>query len=455
MTLIVPAVEVTLSLLWSTTVGWPTLRRWQHDCLPAKQVGWGIAMGLLTRSSLYLLALRVHVSPSPAALLGGEMLLLVGALFIRSSPKTTPLPHFAGLGAHILFALAILIVLANGWRFVSRPLWTTDYLAIWGLKAKTIFFSHSIPDRVFHDAGTQWSHPEYPLLVPLSLASLAASIARFDDRALGILYVAVELATISIIFGYLRRSTGALLGATGALLTALFFPLYQPVNAGTGEIPLALGFLLLGTAYLDSLEPGRENAPLVRLAIASLYCAATKQEGALFVVVLAASLAISSLRRKPRTLLPRDLLKCELVLLLPLVAHAALLRMMRGSVTRRAFDLSLIRPGRWPEWWQRIAQTLSHIARIEVPQTSVAIGALLTLLLLTKAGRSGILLGSVLAQIAVYIVIMSLSALGVDWLISASFGRLVETLVPLILLITVERLGSFQSLRPQAARALC
>jgi len=75
--------------------------------------------------------------------------------------------------------------------------------------------------------------------------------------------------------------------------------------------------------------------------------------------------------------------------------------------------------------------------------------------LLTKAGRSGILLGSVLAQIAVYIVIMSLSALGVDWLISASFGRLVETLVPLILLITVERLGSFQSLRPQAARALC
>jgi hypothetical protein len=219
------------------------------------------------------------------------------------------------------------------------------------------------------------------------------------------------------------------------LLTALFFPLYQPVNAGTGEIPLALSFLLLGTAFLDSLQPRQENAPLVRLALASLYCAATKQEGAFFVAVLAAFLAITSVRRQPK-----KVLKSELALLLPVAAHTTLLRVMRGPVIRRDFDLSLLRPAHWPEWWHRVLETISYTIRYEVPKAAVPIAAILVLFLIARPGHADALLGPLITQAGAYMIMMSLSAFGVAWLIEASFGRLIDTLFPLLLLVAVARL---------------
>ena len=75
----------------------------------------------------------------------------------------------AGLISAAGAAWLLFLVLA-----VSEPMWATDYLAMWGLKGKTIFETGSIPRRLFQDPALSWGRPDHPLLVPLSLAALAA-----------------------------------------------------------------------------------------------------------------------------------------------------------------------------------------------------------------------------------------------------------------------------------------
>src|SRR5436305_561488 len=74
-------------------------------------------------------------------------------------------------------------------------------------------------------------------------------------------------------------------GALAAALAALCFGLYTRGNLGTGEIPMALGWVFLAGAFLDTLE--EEPGSLARLAAASFLCAAIKKEGAVLPVLLA------------------------------------------------------------------------------------------------------------------------------------------------------------------------
>jgi hypothetical protein len=209
-------------------------------------------------------------------------------------------------------------------------------------------------------------------LVPLSLASLAVSIGQFDDRAISLIYSALQLATTLAVFGFLRRRVGDLAGAAAGLLTAAFIPLYQPSNAGTGDIPLAFGFVLLGTAYLDLLSADRPAAR-VRLLLAALFCVATKQEGWLFVVVLAIALLLRSARRREK--FP---LAAQFSLLAPLALQAVLMRISGTAFYRRDMDFTLLR--HWDSWWPRILETLSYIAQAKLVAAVVPIVALLVLL---------------------------------------------------------------------------
>jgi hypothetical protein len=319
---------------------------------------------------------------------------------------------------------------------IAEPMWATDFLAIWGLKAKTIFLSASIPDRLFHDSFTFWSHPEYPLLLPLSLASLATIVGKFDDQALAILYPAVEAATLFLLFGHLRRRVSFPAGATAAVLAAFCFPLYRAANAGTAEVPLAFALVLAATAFLDASEQDTGSARL-RLLIASHLCASLKQEGALFAGLLAVALLIGWLaRRGPSSPIP------ALCLLVPVALHVVGPRILEGPIPRRDFDFTLLAPARWSEWIARGLEVFRHLFRVELATAAVPVAALLLFLLTSRRRREDILLPVLLAQVAAYAMAASLSAFGPAWGLESAFSRTTITLVPALALVLGARAGA-------------
>ena len=332
----------------------------------------------------------------------------------------------------MLSALALLAVALFAAQAVRGGMWATDYLAIWGLKAKTFFTTASIPARIFRDPALAYSHPEYPLLVPLSLSSLAAATRAWDEHSLALLYPFCALATVLLVSGFLVRRLSSLAGAAGGLLVALCTPLYAQGNLGTAEIPMALGLALAATAFLDARE--RETAAAcARLFLAALFCTATKAEGSLFVLLLLAAILAPVLHRRP---VPW---RTALALLLPLLGHAVGMRLLHGSLASRDVAWSLLSPDRFGALQARAREVLLQVAGIEVPRYAFALLALATLLIVTRPGLADPLVPVLVLQIFAYGAACVLSSFDPVWQVESAFSRITWALFPVWALIACAR----------------
>ncbi len=395
---------------------------------------WSLALGLMAQALMLLLLVLVaprRLEPTaPLALASAALLLL---LLIRPKPREVePPPTRLPIAARLLLGATALGVAVFTVVAVSEPMWTTDYIAVWGLKAKTIFLTSSIPQRLFHDPETAWSHPEYPLLLPLDLAALAAWARGWDDRAFALLYPLCQAATGAALFGFLARRGRAVGGAAAAALTAWLAPLYAPSHVGMADIPLALGLVLLATALCDAFEADSASVR-ARLAIASLFCAATKAEGALFAVLAAITWLVSRPRERP-------LAPTLVALLAPPLGLGLLMRFARGLVPARDFDFMLLAPSRWATWLPRIAEAILRVARVELVASAIPLAAVAGFFIVTRRGLADRLLPLLALQVLAYVAACSLSAFGVDWLVTTSFARLTLALTPTLLLVLGARL---------------
>jgi hypothetical protein len=335
--------------------------------------------------------------------------------------------------AVLLLVLASVGVALFAVAALSEPMWAVDYLAIWGLKGKTIFLTASMPGRLFHDPATVWSHPEYPVLWPLDLAAMAAWARGWDDRALALLDPVCQAGTALAAFGFLRRRRLAVGGAVAAALIAWFFPLYAPAFVGLADIPLAFGFVLLGTALLDAFDA---DTPAVRarLAVAALFCAALKQEG----VLLAALAAVAWLARRPRG---RPAALVTLALAAPVVLQAAVLRLARGPVASRDFDFGLLTPARWGQWLGQAGDAVREITRTQIAGTAVPLAAIVVFVLVTRRGVADPLGHVLVGQAALYVLAVSLCAFGPAFLVETALARIACALFPLLALVLGARVG--------------
>ncbi len=180
------------------------------------------------------------------------------------------------LGAFVALGVVLFLL-----RALTEPMWSNDYIAIWGLKAKTIHAAGTVPSRLFEDPELGFSHPEYPLGLPLLYAGVAFLTGRYDDHAMALLFPLFQVATLFALFGWLRRHGATRVTAVWATaILACFEPLYSAFTTGLAEVPLSLGLLLFGTALADSLEG--DPGALRRTALASALIAGTKNEGLFF-----------------------------------------------------------------------------------------------------------------------------------------------------------------------------
>lgn len=207
-------------------------------------------------------------------------------------------------GANLRLALPdalTAIVLAGFACFATlAPLWDWDFWAIWGLKAR-IFIEHGAIDwRFLQSPWNSFSHPDYPLLVPLNMSLAALANGGWDDRWLGVLFVAFAAAIVLLVRDLAAQEASPNVGACIALAIASTACVRR---AGIAEGPLiAFGggaLLMLRRALLFGDRPAwRHGALLLGLA------ACTKNEGLVLLGTVAAALVLSGAARQVWRLWP-------------------------------------------------------------------------------------------------------------------------------------------------------
>lgn len=426
MTFVQSVTAVFAGLLLATTVGYALARFFADGLTRAERIAWSFATGLFVQSLLFVICVSIAPGCGPLPVFGLDVLIVGGSLLIRRPRRPTPFRMRFHAGTALL-----LLVVGAAWlvffvESVGEPMWSTDYLAMWGLKGKTVFELGFVPRRLFQDPALYWAHREYPLLVPLSLATLASFAGGWDDQALGLLFPLCELATLLALFGFLARRVSTVAGAAAAALASLNIFLYRAVNAGTAEVPLALSLVLVSCAFLDVLDsPTRPG--IARLLVASLLCVSIKQEGTLFVVLLAA--AMWPRRRRQ-----------VWALLVPPVIHWSLLYFLRGPQTRRDFDLTLFGPQRWMELPPLFVKVIGRILGTEALLAWLPLLAIALVLLVTRRGIADRLLPIFPLQILCYAVAFSVSSFDPMYAVDGAFRRIALTLFPAFTLVLCARL---------------
>jgi hypothetical protein len=391
-----------------------------------ERLAWGFAAGLAILGGSVGLAFALHSTP------GWLWFLLLSAIvglparlvrFRREAPA--PPPSEGGRIAGILLAIVIVGIALYALRALTEPMWANDYVAIWGFKGKTFFAERHIPDRLFRWQALSFSHPEYPLGLPLLYAGIAFLLGRWDDHAMALLFPFLQVATLLLLYGWLRRrGADRTLALAAAVLLSQFEPLYRAFTTGMAEVPLSFGVLLLGTALSDRIErtdPGASR----RLALAALVCAATKNEGLFFVAAAFLVAALSLFARKGFAA------RAAAILALPAALVVAAHRLIRGSLPLRDFDFTLL--ARPADLAPRIGQSLEAVVRGTPAAAWVGLAALAVLVAAGRATPAGsALLALAACGLAAYLFLPALAVEGPAWLVETAFFRTTAALAPLL-----------------------
>ena len=425
-------VRVFLGAVVATAVGWAVSRIFTTGLKRAERLAWSFATGLLVQAIFFVVLSSIFPGAGALPILALDGLIVAASFLARRPLPPRPAESAERGGERRALVVSLLVIAAVGWLIflvaaLSEAMWATDYLAMWGLKGKMVATIGHVPRRLFDDPALSWAHREYPLLVPLSLATLASFAGGWDDQALALFFPLCELATLLVLFGFLARHVSGVSGVAACALAALCFPLYRAVNAGTAEVPFAFAVVLVSCSFLDAVLGGLPTAR-ARLFCASLFCVSMKQEGTLFVGLLAVALLFRRRRRDAGVLLAAPLL------------HWGALYLLRGPQTGRDFDLTLFEPGRWKELPHLFATVAGRMLSTEALQAWIPLSAIGVFLIVTRRGVADPLLPIFPLQILCYAIAFSVSSFDPIYAVEAAFRRIALTLFPALTIVLCARL---------------
>jgi len=287
------------ALLWPESRGVARIRI-LRACL-------GAALGMLISSILTFIALNLHEMNRTTILsLDLATLSLAAVLLIRRQRAAVPRSPGAGseevvlLSHRVLLVALALAILAAGAAVVavhsSLPYGDWDAWAIWNLKAKFFFAGGSTWSGAFSEL-IDWSHPDYPLLLPLNVARLWVLADASSPEAAVMLSAFFALLTVGTLFTSLSVLRGRVQGALAGL-ALLATPAFLMQGASqTADLPV--GCFLLGSICAARLALLPQLGQRQLLTISGLLAGAaawTKNEGILMVLAVLIGLSVTALR---------------------------------------------------------------------------------------------------------------------------------------------------------------
>ena len=304
-------------------------------------------------------------------------------------------------------------------------MWSTDFLAIWGLKGKTIFAEAAMPRSLLRWPEFEFSNPSYPLGLPLVYAGVAFLLGRWDDHAMALLFPLFQLGTLFVLVGWLRRrGAPTTVALTASALVAHFGLLYSAWLTGMAEVPASFAFLLVGTAFCDVADD-TDGGCRRRLFLASLLASATKNEGVFMVGVAFVLLALQALWRRERTLW-----MAAAAALIPGVASVGLHRLVLGRHPLRGLDFSYLwRPGFGGRVADSLHEEFTQLVKPALPALTVIL--LLSVIALRQA-QSRRILALAFVSLAAYLALPAFCTFGPGWLVHWTVPRIAAALGPLV-----------------------
>lgn len=278
------------------TALWPRSRGLRAEVVLILPLGLGAGLGVT--SITFFVASLVWRSPAfPAAMLDAAIAAAVGWIAWRrrndvqriSTPRVT-LRHWliAMVGAPLLAAAGI-----AAWRaWAVEPLGGWDGWAIWNMRAR--FIVRAGPEWIesLRQTPLGWSHLDYPLLVPASVARAWSWIGAEAPAAAGLVGWSLAAASVALLIGTAARLRGATVAWLGGVTLAgtPFFVTF----AANAHADVPLGFFVLATVALLALD---EKGPVALAGAMAGLAAWTKNEGLLFAVVATGSWIVGCWRR--------------------------------------------------------------------------------------------------------------------------------------------------------------
>jgi len=295
----------TLAGFFLVSLFWPKARASaRHSVLKASlAVGFGLGLSSVV-FFLWLLAGRA----SAAWLFVAEIAVLAGLAVVvlyRSRKKedspachdlhtdsSEPRPIARILAA--VFAIALCsAVIALAFVSLARPHGVKDSWSIWNLRARFLFRSGDHWQESFSPL-VMWSSPDYPLLVPGTIARCWTYIGEETQVAPATVSIVFFAATITLIVSALSvlRSRGQGFLAGLILLGSVHF-----VDSGGHQLAdIPVGFFVLAAFVLLCMQdrlPQHAKRLLFLTGMAVALAAWTKNEGLLFLVAITAARVVA------------------------------------------------------------------------------------------------------------------------------------------------------------------
>jgi hypothetical protein len=227
------------------------------------------------------------------------------AVRISRTPRFSPdlnrltVSRILAIGVPIVIGVWTLILLS---RAVSSAPIGWDSLVIWLFKGRVLYTAGTVPTGFFTDPYYNYIHPDYPLLVPLTVARTYAWIGENDMLVKGWWSLMAGAAAFGLYYG--------LSGVTGlpARLVGLVVLMSLPdmasfasgYFAGYADLPLAV-FLLFGGIFLYRWLKLRTEADYLPAALFFSLAGFTKNEGLIMAVVGSALILVLGLANRRLT----------------------------------------------------------------------------------------------------------------------------------------------------------
>jgi hypothetical protein len=319
-----------------------------------------------------------------------------------------------------LAALLMAVLLAAGLASatllaVRQPLSQGDYLAVWGLKARSIYASGRLSSVFRVDPQAEYSHPAYPPLWPLLLAGTATALGRYDELLLSLLRPALLLLAAGLTAARTRASLPWKLGAAAALS---LLPYFQTSGyAGYAENLLVV-LVLAGLLVLEGNARSRATPAVAGIVLA--LAALTKQEG--IAVLLVVSVVLFASRR---------FLDAAVLAAVGAgfgVVPWALFRASHSVAPSAVYGADAFAPA-------KLVQAVEALGRAAAPASLpwfVGAGLLIALAPSVRARRRPLLAGAA-AYSALLVASFAFARIDVPWFVTWSWDRLL--LVPVVALL--------------------
>lgn len=243
-----------------------------------------LLVGAGTVSVIFFWLALLGFKPSRMIILGIFAISLGFIIYFHKQKKTAPLvlPKKMAPNELVYFAVGgIILLIMFGIvtaQSLTMPLYDIDAYALWGLKAKALYYEGLIDGGLFFQLPLSYSHLNYPLLVPFLLTGVYASIGQVHDIIGKIICPFIYIGMVGFIFSSLRWK---LQRVPALLLTVMFMSmpaLIRWVGAGTADFAVA-AFHAMSVFYLVKFIKEEKSADLILATITTFFCAFVKNEG--------------------------------------------------------------------------------------------------------------------------------------------------------------------------------